>query len=217
LQPSTPERLPIELLLRRLGSDIKTTYFRKNQIIFSQGDCSDSIFYIQKGSVKLTLISRQGKEAVIAVLGAGSFFGDTAFALDRPPRPNHAVALMDVRAARIDPDAMLRLLHKDQDVCDAVISSLTSLKTTIIESFADNLLYSSEERLARALVSIAKLSEDPGLRPLSKLNQQDLANMIGVTRQRTNFLMQRFKKLGFLDYPHGLRVHDSISKIISQK
>ncbi len=119
---------------------------------------------------------------------------------------------MDVRATRIHPDAMLRLLRKDEAVCDAVISSLTSLKTTI-----DNLLYSSEERLARALVSIAKLYEDPGLRPLPKPNQQDLANMIGVTRQRTNFLMQRFRKLGFLDYPHGLRVHDSLSKIISQK
>jgi CRP/FNR family cyclic AMP-dependent transcriptional regulator len=216
MRPSTPERLHIGPLLSSLGNDIKPAHFRRNQIIFSKGDRSDSIFYIQKGSVKLTLTSRQGKEAVIAVLAAGSFFGDSALASDRPPRPSHAVALMDVRAATIDPDAMVRLLHKDDDVCDAVISSLIALKTKVIGNFGDNLLYSSEERLARALLSIAKLYEDPELWPGPKLSQQDLANMIGITRQRVNFFLKRFKKSGFVDYGGGLRVHSSIVKVVGK-
>jgi CRP-like cAMP-binding protein len=216
MQPSTPERLSIWPLLSSLGSDVKIAYFRRNQTIFSKGDQSDSIFYIQKGSVKLTVTSRQGKEAVIAVLAAGSFFGDTAFAADRPTRPNHAVALMDVRAARIDPDAMLRLLHKDEDVCDAVISSLTRLKTTIIGNLGDNLLYSSEERLARALLWIAKLYEHPERQPFPKLSQQDLANMIGTTRQRVNFFLRRFQESGFVDYGDVLRVHGSIVEVVGK-
>jgi len=209
----TSTHLHLEPLLSSLGKAIKTTYFRKNQIIFSRGDRSDSIFYIQKGSVKLTLTSRQGKEAVIAVLTKGSFFGDSAFASERPARPNSAVALMDVHAMRIDADAMLELIHHDEDVCDVIISSLTSLKTKIIDRLADNLLYSSEERLARALSSIAEFDQDVGLRQLLNLSQQDLANMIGITRQRVNFVLQRFKKLGFVDYDHGLRVHRSILEV----
>ena len=216
MQPSTPARPSIWPLLSSLGSDIKIAYFCKNQTIFSRGDRSDSIFYIQEGSVKLTLTSRHGKEAVIAVLAAGSFFGDTAFAADCPPRANHAVALMDVRAARIDPDAMLRLIHRDEYVCDAVISSLTSLKTTISGNLGDNLLYSSEERLARALLWIAKLYEHPERQPYPKLRQQDLANMIGITRQRVNFFLKRFQKSGFVDYGAGLRIHSSIMKVVGE-
>jgi len=180
MQPPTPECLSIWPLLSSLGSDVKIAYFRRNQTIFSKGDPSDSIFYIQKGSVKLTVTSRQGKEAVLAVL------------------------------------AMLRLLHKDEDVCDAVISSLTRLKTTIIGNLGDNLLYSSEERLARALLWIAELYEQPERRPFPKLSQQDLANMIGTTRQRVNFFLRRFQKSGFVDYGDGLRVHSSIAKVVGK-
>jgi CRP/FNR family transcriptional regulator, cyclic AMP receptor protein len=216
MRVSTSTHLHLEPQLSNLGKAIKTDYFRRNQIIFSRGDRSDSIFYIQKGSVKLTLTSRQGKEAVIAVLTKGNFFGDSAFASERPPRPSSAVALMDGHAMRIDPDAILELIHHDEDVCDVIISSLISLKTKIIRSLADNLLYSSEKRLARALSSIAEFDQDVGLRQLLNLSQQDLANMIGISRQRVNCVMQRFKNSGFVDYDHGLRVHRSILKVMEK-
>jgi len=216
MRVSTSTHLHLEPQLSSLGKAIKTDYFRRNQIIFSRGDRSDSIFYIQKGSVKLTLTSRQGKEAVIALLTKGNFFGDSAFASERPPRPDSAVALMDVHAMRIDADAILELIHHDEDVCDVIISSLISLKTKIIGSLADNLLYSSEKRLARALSSIAEFDQDVGLRQLLNLSQQDLANMIGISRQRVNFVLQRFKNSGFVDYDHGLRVHRSILKVVEK-
>jgi CRP/FNR family transcriptional regulator, cyclic AMP receptor protein len=216
MRVSTSTHLHLEPLLSSLGKATKTDYFRRNQIIFSRGDRSDSILYIQKGSVKLTLTSRQGKEAVIAVLTKGNFFGDSAFASERPPRSSSAVALMDVHAMRIDADAMLELIHHDEEVCDVIISSLISLKTKIIGSLADNLLYSSEKRLARALSSIAEFDQDVGLRQLLNLSQQDLANMIGISRQRVNCVMQRFKNSGFVDYDHGLRVHRSILKVMEK-
>jgi len=205
MQPRTPGRLGVDVLLGKLGDEQKGVFFRKNQMIFSQGDRSDSIFYIQKGSVKLTLISRQGKEAVIAILGAGSFFGDSAFASDRPPRPHHAVALMDVRVMRINPNAMLRLIHQDEGVCDAIISSLVSLKTDIIGSYADNLLYFAQQRLARLLLKMGRSDEDPEIGRVPKLRQQDLANMIGVSRQRVNLLLKALKKAGPLIDDSGFR------------
>jgi len=199
-----------------MGKAIKTDYFRRNQIIFSRGDRSDSIFYIQKGSVKLALTSRQGKEAVIAVLTKGNFFGDSAFASERPPRQSSAVALMNVYALRIDANAMLELIYHDEDVCNVIISSLISVQTKIIRSLADKLLYSSEERLARALSSIAEFDQNVGLRQPLNLSQQDLANMIGVSRQRVNFVLQRFKNSGFVDYDHGLNVHRSILEVMEK-
>jgi CRP-like cAMP-binding protein len=169
---STPGALRVDPLLNSLGNARKIDYFRKNQLIFSLGDHSESVFYIQKGGVKLVVTSRQGKEAVIEVLHGGSFFGENALAPNRHRRLNHAIAVTDVRALRIDPDAMLHMLHKDVDVCDAFISSLIELRVRVQENFANNLLYSSEERLARVLSSIAKSHKDAQAWP--KVTQQEL-------------------------------------------
>jgi len=164
-----------------------------------RGTAVSPSFTFKKGVSRLVVTSRQGKEAVIEVLHGGSFFGENALAPNRHRRLNHAIAVTDVRALRIDPDAMLHMLHKDVDVCDAFISSLIELRVRVPENFANNLLYSSEERLARVLSSIAKSHKDAQAWP--KVTQQELANMIGVTRQRVNVLLKRFRESG----GHSLR------------
>jgi CRP-like cAMP-binding protein len=138
--------------------------------------------------------SRQGEEAVIEVLNGGSFFGKNALAPNRHWRSNHAIALTDVLAVRIDRDTMLHMVHEDVDVCDAFISSLIELTVRVQKNFANNLLYSREERLARALSSIAQSHKDAQAWP--KVTQQELANMIRVTRQRADVLLKRFRESG---------------------
>jgi CRP-like cAMP-binding protein len=216
VRPSTPGHLHIDSLFGSLGSAKKVVYFRKGQIVFSQGDRSNSLFYIQQGSVKFTVTSRKGKEAIIAILDGGSVFGVDALDADRPPHSSNAIALTDVRAAKIDPDAMLRLIYSEGDACDLFLTHLIKLNAKLTADLAHHLLYSSEIRLARALSSIAKLYGDAQHQPLPKLDQQDLANMIGVTRQRVNGLLKRFRKLGYVDDAHGLSVHRSILNIAGQ-
>jgi CRP/FNR family transcriptional regulator, cyclic AMP receptor protein len=165
---------PLLTSLTSLGKDTRIVFFRKRQVIFSRDDSSNSIFYLQEGSVKLTVTSREGREAVIAVLDGGSFLGENAMAAHRPPRPHSAIALTAVRALRIDRDAMLRLLHVDADVCDAFMSSLIRHKIRMQQDLADNLLYSGEEQLAGALSSIANLYGDPELQTGLNLSRQNV-------------------------------------------
>lgn len=201
--------LHIDTLLHRLGGARKVMLYRRKQTIFSDGNPSDSIFYIIKGTVKLTVTSVQGNEAVLDILDVGSFFGESALCSSRPRRPVHAVAVTEVRLAKIVPDAMLRLIHADPDACDIILSAMIAGYARMVRKHGDNILYSSEERLARALLNIAQVHEDRYARFLPKLTQQELANMIGVTRQRVNVLLKRFRRLGLIT-PHGsLRVDSS--------
>lgn len=212
LRSSIYPSFDIRPLLDRLSQARKTVLFRRRQIIFSEGDRSDSIYFIESGNTKLTMTSQKGKEAVIAVLGGGRFFGENALDPDRLPRATNAVALTDLRVARIEREAMLRLLA-EPDVCYGFISYLIRTSEELKEELANNLLYASEQRLARALCSLSHLNERDLYRSVPEMSQQDLANMIGITRQRVNALMKRFKKLGFIDYASGLRVHGSIRDI----
>jgi CRP/FNR family cyclic AMP-dependent transcriptional regulator len=216
MRPCTPGR-PLDPLLNGLGKDVKVVFYRKKQTIFSHGDSSSRLFYIEQGSVKLTVTSSQGKEAVVAVLDGGSFLGHSALVFDRPARSHRAVALTDVRVMRIEPKAMLQLIHTNDDACAAILSSMVKFQTQIIENCADNLLYFAEERLARALLTISRPWGFAGVTPVDKLSQQDLANMIGVSRQRVNGLLKELKKAGFVDYDHGLRVHKSIMKLVAKE
>jgi CRP-like cAMP-binding protein len=153
----------------------KKSSAHKNRIIFSQGDPSDSVFYIQQGSVKFTVTSKEGREAITGILNGGSFFGVDALDSDRPQRSSGATTLTDVRAVKTDPDAMLRLIHTDRDVCNVFLFHLIRLNAKLTSDFADNLLYSSDKRLAHVLLATAQLYEDAQVRPLPKLGQQDLA------------------------------------------
>jgi CRP-like cAMP-binding protein len=200
----------IEPFLESLGQARKTVAFRKRQIIFSVGDRSDSIYFIESGSAKLTVTSAKGKEALVAVLDGGRFFGENALDSDRRPRTTNAIALTNLRATRIEREAMLRLLHAEEDAFHGFVSSLIRTAEALKGELASNLLYASEQRLARALCSLSHTDEHSGYQRAPSLSQQELANMVGITRQRVNALMKRFKKLGFIDYAGGLRVHGSI-------
>ena len=204
---------PSYVLLNCLAKVGKTTPFLKRQVIFSIGDRSDALFLIQAGSVKLTVASREGTEAVTSVLERGQFFGDEALDPQWLPRSTNAIALSNVRVARIERETILHGLLTNPDVCAAIISHLVRQVATLRQEMADTLLYNSEQRLARALLSLLQLGEPDDPQAVPNLSQQDLADMIGATRQRVNALMQRFRELGFVDYSRGLRVHSSIRNV----
>jgi CRP/FNR family cyclic AMP-dependent transcriptional regulator len=216
MRPCTTGHFPLYSLLNGLGKDVKVVLFRRNQRIFSCGDSSRLLFYIQHGSVKLTLTSPQGKEAVIAVLDGGSFLGHSALEFDRAARSHDAVALTEVRAMTIEPKAMLHLMHKEEHACAAILSSMIKFETQLIGNCADSLLYRAEGRLARALLAISRMCQPTGSMSVAKFSQQDLANMIGASRQRVNGLLKELKREGFIDYHDGLRIHKSITKLLSK-
>lgn len=199
-----------ELLSSRFREAGRMLKFRRRQAIFSVGDNSDAFYFIESGSAKLTLTSQQGKEAVISVLHAGDFFGESALRMDRALRSTNAVAITELRALKIERDAMLHLLHTQSDTCDAFISRLVEVISQLNSNIAGQLLYGSEQRLARVLLSVAHLRQHEESQLLPKMSQQDIANMIGITRQRVNTLLKRFKEQGLVDYAGGLRVHSSI-------
>jgi CRP/FNR family transcriptional regulator, cyclic AMP receptor protein len=194
----------------RLGLSGRTILFRRRETIFSVGDASEYIFLIESGSAKLTLTSVEGREAVIGVLHEGDFFGETALDVDRRPRATSAIALTDLRVMKIGRETMLHLLRNDDDISRAFIAYLIRLVAQLTTNIGDRLLYGGEQRLARALLSVARMSAEDECKCVPELTQQDLANMIGITRQRVNALMKRFRSLGFIDYADGLRVHSSL-------
>lgn len=180
-------------------ADLKRiVYFRKEQVIFSHGDPSDSLFYLETGAVKLTVTSVQGKEAVIAILGKGTLFGENALAATSRTRSYHATALSRVRAMKIERDAALRAICKSEEACRSVLSTLVDLTQKLEEDVAANILYDSDQRLARALLSLSRLKEANELEKEVAVNQQTLASMIGTTRQRVNVLLQDFRRAGLV-------------------
>jgi CRP/FNR family cyclic AMP-dependent transcriptional regulator len=194
--------------------EAKPVRFRKHEIIYSTGDSSDSLFYVEKGSVKLTLTSKEGKEAVVEVVDGGGFFGELSLDPRRLPRPSDAITLTEVHAAKIERSVMLHLLHTNQQMNEFFLLFLVRQIARMKEEHADSILYSSEKRLALVLASIAKLGGDGQSQTGPRLSQQDLANMLGLSRQRVNILMKRFLKLGFIEYARGgLRVHGSIANV----
>lgn len=180
-------------------------------MVYSIGDPSDHVYFLlETGSIKLSMTSANGKEAVINVLYGDDFFGENALAVTRTPRPTSAIALTNVRVARIDRDVMRRLLDTEEELNRAFIANMIKRSTQLATNIADQLLYGGEQRLARALLSIAQLGADERAKLLPNVTQQDLANMIGITRQRVNALMRQFRRMGFIDYSDGLRVHSAL-------
>ena len=195
--------------MSRRGQAGKTLWFRKRQTIFSIGDRSDWVFFIESGAAKLTVLSPSGREAVVGVLREGDFLGENVLDDARPPRPASAIALTDLRATKISRDAMLLLLRTQPDVSRAFTSYLIRSITGLMANMSNHLLYGSEERLARALQALAELGDHQS-ELLPRFTQQDLAEMIGITRQRVNALMRRFRRFGFVDHAGGLRIHRSV-------
>ena len=189
---------------------------KKHQTVFSQGDSANAVFYIQKGRIKLTVISKRGKEATIALLGAGSFLGEECIAAIQPQRMATATTIAPATLLRIERKEMVRVLHEEQLFSEVFVSYLLSRNTRIQEDLVDQLFNSSEKRLARALLLLAQFGKDGGAPEtvIPKISQEVLAEMIGTTRSRVSFFMNRFRKLGFIEYNGTLSVHSSLLNVI---
>jgi CRP/FNR family cyclic AMP-dependent transcriptional regulator len=188
---------------------------KKGQSIFSQGDAADAVFYVQKGRVKLTVISKRGKEATIALLGAGKFVGEECIAAIQPQRMSTATSITPAILLRIERKEMVRVLHEEKLFSEIFVSYLLARNTRIQEDLVDHLFNSSEKRLARALLLLAQFGKEGAPETvIPKISQETLAEMIGTTRSRVSFFMNRFRKLGFIQYNGKLSVHSSLLNVI---
>ena len=194
----------------------KVATFAEKKMIFAQGDSSDAVFYIQKGKVKLTVVSESGKEATIGILNEGSFFGESCLT-GQPLRLCSATAMTDCTVMRIKKKSMMEVLHREHAFSDMFVAYLLTRNIRYEEDLVDQLFNSSEKRLARVLLLLAHFGKDG--KPESvipKISQEVLAEMVGTTRSRVSFFMNRFRKLGFIDYRGGdaLQVHSSLLNIV---
>jgi CRP-like cAMP-binding protein len=182
--------------------------------IFAQGDPADTVLYIQHGSVKLSVVSQKGKEAVVGVLSPGDFFGEGALA-GQPVRLATATAMTPSRILVIPKRQMIRLLHQHHALSDRFIAHMLARNNRLEEDLVDHLFNASEKRLARTLLLLARYGKPDGpRRVLPKLSQEVLAEMVGTTRSRVNFFMNKFRKLGFIDYNGGLKIHHALLSVV---
>jgi len=188
---------------------------KKGQTVFSQGDPANAVFYIQKGRIKLAVISERGKEATIALLGEGNFLGEECIAGTQIQRMASATALTSTTVLRIERSEMVRVLHEEQSFSERFVSYLLARNARVQEDLVDQLFNSSEKRLARALLLLAQFGKEGAPETvIPKISQETLAEMIGTTRSRVSFFMNRFRKLGFIEYNGKLSVHSSLLNVI---
>jgi CRP-like cAMP-binding protein len=188
---------------------------KKGQTIFSQGDAANAVFYVQKGKIRLTVISKRGKEATISLLGAGNFLGEECIATIQPQRMATATALTPANVLRIERTEMIRVLHEEKLFSEVFVTYLLARNARIQEDLVDHLFNSSEKRLARALLLLAQFGKEGAPETvIPKLSQEALAEMIGTTRSRVSFFMNRFRKMGFIEYNGSLSVHSSLLNVI---
>jgi CRP/FNR family transcriptional regulator, cyclic AMP receptor protein len=200
--------------LESAGLSRKVAEFAKKETIFSQGDLCKDVLYIQKGGVRLSVVNEAGKEAVVAVLGPGDFFGEGCLA-GQPIRIGTATAITPTSLLVIEKKEMIRVLHHEHEFSDRFITYMLSRNIRIEEDLVDQLFNSSEKRLARTLLLLARYgTEDKPQRVLPKISQETLAEMVGTTRSRVNFFMNKFRKLGFIKYNGGLQINTSLLSVV---
>jgi CRP/FNR family transcriptional regulator, cyclic AMP receptor protein len=201
--------------LATIGEGRKVVAFPKKQTIFTQGDAADAVFYIQQGRVKLTVVSKIGKEATLGILNEGEFFGEGGLA-GQPLRMGSASAMTDCELMRIDKKAMMLALHREHTLSDMFVAYLLGRNIRYEEDLVDQLFNSSEKRLARLLLLLAHFGKEGVPETvIAKISQETLAEMVGTTRSRVSFFMNRFRKLGFVDYGgSGLQVHSSLLSVV---
>ena len=209
-----PTSFEVGKFLDSAGVSRKVVRFAREAVIFAQAEPATSVFYIQEGGVKLSVLSSNGKEAVIAMLGPGDFFGEGCLA-GQPNRMGSASAVVPTRVLRIEKSEMIRTLHEQHDFSDRFIAHVLARNIRIEEDLVDQLFNSSEKRLARTLLLLARYGkEDVTPRTLPKLSQETLAEMVGTTRSRVNYFMNKFRKLGFIEYNGGLKINSSLLSIV---
>jgi len=201
--------------LATIGEGRKSLLFQRKQGIFAQGDTADAVFHIQTGKVRLAVVSSDGREATIGILGDGEFFGEGALA-GQALRMGSATAMTDCVVLRIDKKAMMQALHREHTFSDMFVAHLLARNIRYEEDLVDQLFNSSEKRLARILLLLAHFGKEGKPETVvPKISQETLAEMIGTTRSRVSFFMNRFRKLGFVDYSgSGLQVHSSLLNVV---
>jgi CRP/FNR family cyclic AMP-dependent transcriptional regulator len=211
---SKQEVFDVQAFLDSAGLARKMAEFRKKETIFAQGDPAKNVLYIQKGGVRLSVVNETGKEAVVAVLAPGDFFGEGCLA-GQPIRIGTATAITPTAVLVIEKKEMIRVLHHEHAFSDRFITYMLSRNIRIEEDLVDQLFNSSEKRLARTLLLLARYgTEDRPQRVLPKISQETLAEMVGTTRSRVNFFMNKFRKLGFIKYNGGLQINTSLLSVV---
>jgi CRP-like cAMP-binding protein len=210
----TTRTFDAQAFLDSAGISKKVVEYAPLAVIFSQGDPGDSVMYIQKGAVRLSVLSHAGKEAIVGMLGAGDFLGEGALA-GQPIRMGTATAVSATRVLIVPKKQMIQLLHDAPGFSDRFIEYMLSRNIRIEEDLVDQLFNSSEKRLARTLLLLARYGkEDKPHGVLPKLSQETLAEMIGTTRSRVNFFMNKFRKLGLIEYNGGLKINTSLLSVV---
>jgi CRP/FNR family transcriptional regulator, cyclic AMP receptor protein len=208
-------RFKPEAFLAKKGAGRTLLELRPGQKIFSQGDDSTAVFYVQRGKVKLAVVSKGGKEATIALLGVGDFLGEECIAAAQLQRKATASALTDVSLLKIERREMIRVLRDEQAFSEVFVAFMLARNARIQEDLVDQLFNSSEKRLARALLLLAQFGQDGAPETvIPKISQATLAEMVGTTRSRVSFFMNRFRKLGFIEYNGKLSVHSTLLNVI---
>jgi CRP/FNR family transcriptional regulator, cyclic AMP receptor protein len=200
--------------LTKMGDGKTVTEYQKDQIVFAQGDSAEAVFYLQKGRVKITVVSEQGKQAVVGIVGTGHFFGEGCLN-GHPLRPTTATAATECLITRITKAAMIATMHEEPAFSELFRTYLLSRNSRMEEDLIDQLFNSSEKRLARLLLLLANFGKDGRAEPvIGKYSQETLAEMIGTTRSRVSFFMNKFRKLGYIDYNGKLEIHNSLLNVV---
>ena len=216
-----PKRLPSfdpKSFLARVGDGRSIGKYRRDQLVYSQGDTADAVFYLQKGKVKVTVVSEQGKEAVVAILGPDEFFGEGCLA-GQAQRISTVTILMDAVIARLEKTTIIRMIREEPAFSEMFIAHLLGRSIRVEADLVDQLFNSSEKRLARMLLLLANFGKEGTPQPIiAKISQETLAEMIGTTRSRVSFFMNKFRKLGFIGYnggaEGGIEVHSSLLNVV---
>jgi CRP/FNR family transcriptional regulator, cyclic AMP receptor protein len=200
--------------LAKVGEGKTISKYRRDQTVFSQGEVADAVFYVQQGKVKLTVVSEQGKEAVVAILGPGQFFGEGCLN-GHPVRIATTRAIDECVITRLEKATMIATIHNEPEFSELFMSYLLSRNGRIEEDLIDQLFNSSEKRLARLLLLLANFGKEGRPEPIvGKFTQETLAEMVGTTRSRVSFFMNKFRKLGFIEYNGKLEVHNSLLNVV---
>jgi CRP/FNR family transcriptional regulator, cyclic AMP receptor protein len=212
--PVPPPSFDAGHFLETAGVARRVVTYRRGEVVFSQGDPCDAVMYILKGGVKLSVVSRAGKQAVVAILGPGEFLGEGALA-GQPVRMATARTIAPATLLVVQKRQMIRMLHAERALADRFISHLLARNIRVEEDLVDQLFNSSEKRLARVLLILARYGRHAGeQRVLPRLSQETLAEMVGTTRSRVNYFMNKFRRLGLIEYNGSLKVHDALVSIV---
>jgi CRP/FNR family cyclic AMP-dependent transcriptional regulator len=214
MAPKTKRPLDVKLFLESAGLGKRCAVYKRKQVIFSQGDPCEHVMYVQTGAIQLSVLSNSGKEAIVAVLGPGDFLGEAALA-GHPIRLETATATTASTLLVVPKRQMIRLLHNQRAFSDRFIAHMLLRNARLEADLVDHLFNSSEKRLARTLLLLARYgSENQTRRLLPRISQETLAEMVGTTRSRVNFFMNKFKKLGFIEYDGGLKINSSLLTVV---